>query len=166
MGHSRAPATHETGGLRLIPGEEDPLSQSRTTPAIHSSVMFHCAVCSYTTRVRCVRDEDTRRRFRSCTGLQVGSCPALKAKENRKFRSHDSKALVLKISSSTNILYPKLVCKRCPIFTQCKTVLTNCDKPVGQPYSEDRLRIAIDGRPPSEPRHEPSRGDDANVSPK
>jgi len=31
-------------------------------------------------------------------------------------------------------LHPKLVCKRCPIFTQCKPVLTNYDKPVGQPY--------------------------------
>jgi len=37
VGHGRAPATHETGGLRLILGEADPLSQSLPTPAPHSS---------------------------------------------------------------------------------------------------------------------------------
>jgi len=63
---------------------------------LYLSLHDSCAVCSYTTRVRCVRDEDTSRRFRSCTGPQVGSGPALKAKERRKFRSQDSNALVLK----------------------------------------------------------------------
>jgi len=82
-----------------------------------------CAVCSYTTRVRCVRDEDTSRRFRSRTGHQVGSCPAFKDKKRRQFRSHDSNALVLKKLGSTNILRPKLVRKRCPIFIHMWTRL-------------------------------------------
>ena len=90
-------------------------------------------VCSYTTRVRCVRDEDTSRRFRSCTGQLVGSCPALRAKERRKFRSHDSDALVLRVTSSTNISHLKPVHRRCPTFIRCKTVLTNYGMPVGQP---------------------------------
>jgi len=81
-----------------------------------------CAVCSYTTSVRCVRDEDTSRRFRSCTGHQVGSCLAFKSKEHRKFRSHDSNALILKITILTNISHPKPVHKRYTVFTQCKPV--------------------------------------------
>jgi len=54
-----------------------------------------CVVCSYITRGRCVRDEDASRRFRSCTGHQVGSFSAVKAQEHRQLRSHDSDALVL-----------------------------------------------------------------------
>jgi len=37
-----------------------------------------CAVCSYTTRVRCVRDEDRSRRLRSCTVIKLGRVPHLK----------------------------------------------------------------------------------------
>jgi len=40
----------------------------------------------------------------------------------------------LKKNSLTNILRPELVRKRCLISCQCKPVLTNYDKPVGQPY--------------------------------
>jgi len=102
---------------------------------LYLSIHDSCAACSYTTRVRCVRDEDKSRRFESCTGHQVGLCPALKSKEHRQFRSHDSNALILDRTGSTNTLHPKLVRKRCPIFTQCNPVCTNYDKPVGQPYA-------------------------------
>jgi len=81
-----------------------------------------------------VRDKDTSRRIWSCKRHQVGTRHALNAKELGQFRSRDRNCSVFKKTSLTNILHSKLVCKRCPIFTQCKPVLTNYDKPVGQPY--------------------------------
>jgi len=48
------------------------------------TLLVCCVYFSNTTRVRCVRDEYTSRRLRSCTGHQVGSCPAHKPKEHRQ----------------------------------------------------------------------------------
>jgi len=136
------PFAHPEHGQSTLPGHADPSAHNRPPPTLSCSVVslllsvprlssplqvylppraldergWSLVPCAVPTRV-----------------IKLGLVTHLTPKKRDSSGHVTATVPYLTITNLTNTLYSNIVRERCPIFTQCKPVLTNYDKPVWHP---------------------------------